>query len=296
MIKNICIFCVCFILPIHLFASEDIQVFLSSEKVIAWEIVNLQIDIDVDSIDGETSIDVPGIEAFQVFSQSQGQSYRSVNGETQGTLQYSVWLRALGEWNYSIGPVVVFSWTGSIVDDETLEIEVKAMKAPLVSEAFSDWKEEVSETVALRWLRKPELSNIFFILLFVVFLCGFYYILQKSLFQKTQKEALEAPEIPRVDSHAILLNYFKKLERKTGDSSSQDFFTQLNSWMRQIFFHEWWSYSTKATLKELKKDKRLVQHELFSIFERSYNHEFSWKEIGTETRKKYVKDIISYLS
>ena len=68
----------------------------------------MQIQIDTQALDSnQITIDIPGKENFQIFSQSQRTSYQNINGVTTAQSIYTLDMRPLKVGKFALGPITI---------------------------------------------------------------------------------------------------------------------------------------------------------------------------------------------
>lgn len=260
-------------------------------------------------------IRIPWIENFRVFSQSEGHSFQSINGQASSMRELTIDIRPLKAGTFSLGPVELVSASWSLKDDESFEIVVTdliSQNTPSSLRPDSDTKQERSDIKAenieaekweensqeiLMWLRKPELSLIWLLLLFCSFAVLFYLALL-SYMKWSKKENIKNKDITpekTVDYKQEYILFFTKLRADISKLSSQDFFRKYNSALRGLLWKQWYSFAPKATLSELKKLPDIKSHDVFQILEKSYNFEFNTEEKSDREKEKFIEDILLYL-
>lgn len=89
-----------------------------------------------------------------------------------------------------------------------------------------------------------------------------------------------------------VLKYFHKLLDDSDTLSNRDFFKRYNSWLRWLFLEQWVLNAHRITLGELVLIKNIEKSSVLKIFKKSYKYEYSDKSVSSETRKKYISDIL----
>lgn len=302
MIKKI-LYCLIFLSAPLSWANEDVNVSISDSDLLLWDTVRLEIDVDAVGLFWELQLDIPGIEDFQVFSESQSQSYQNINGQAQTRLSYILMLRAFNEGRFTLGPIRVISQDSEIIDDEILTLQVgnTTINSSLTQNTSSIIRstEDVKEKVELediRWLRETPKSIIVLVIMLWLFLISFYILLKKYFFSEQEKwDQNDYRSDYRLAERKKIELYFQKLQHMWENLHTQDFFHKYNVWMRKIFTLDGFDSSHSATLKELRKNKELREHDLFGLFEKTYLYEFHEQEVPWSQRKELIGQVIKFL-
>lgn len=282
------------------FASDIIDLNVSHDQIQIWEKIELEISINTGELETqEISVMLPGQDDFRVFSRQIENRIQNINGKVLSQAIYKLDLIPYSAGNYSLGPVNV-SWEGfSIDDDSIIEIEVGNIISTTTQEKnILSRMEESAKEMDVKDISIPRVPFYWIIALLSVFFLSFYLLL--SLFlkacEKSKKKQMKKDEKQKeLTFEDQIHNYFRELGDRMDEISSQKFFRKYNKWIRKILKKDGISKALSATLSELKKDDIFVEHELNSIFKKSYKHEFSPEEKQKATRKRYIEKIISYL-
>ncbi len=292
------------LIPSFTFANDQVQVSLSSENVNPWQTIVVEILFDPGVSSWEIELSIPGIEKFQVFSQSQQQRVQAINGETQTQFMYQLQIAAEEEGSFIIGPVVVDLWDFELIDDESFTIQVGKPNPPLNSNALQKTPEitETPEPKAQEIVPKPEIKplrwytppTLLLIIGFIIFLITFYWLLRKYFFP--YKDPVQR-EIPKhiLDAKRKFELYFQKLEHVHEELSAQEFSRKLQLGIRKIMSLQWVQVAQTGTLREFKKLKDFQEHELSWVFAESYEYEFSSQDLASSKRKEYLEQVIKYV-
>lgn len=289
------------------YASEDIDVQLSKDQVQIWEMFELALTINTAQIAADAvEVDIPGIENFQVFSQSQSQKYSSVNGDVQSTLTYNLQLQAKNEGEFSLWPVLLKNSSGETQDDTTLTISVGNTLSPVQNtknttdeetpktESIEKNNEKISEYFSsLKWLRSPTFPRTWFFL-FLVWFLGIFFLILKKYFSKqedTSEEVLVSS--PQQSIYAHWRSYLERTLSQKERLPSQEFAQKINTLYREILLFEWIHISKTATLKELQKNDTFQKHPLKSWFEQSYFWEFHESSLSSEMLEELEAYLLS---
>ncbi len=281
----------------RVYAAEILWVSLTPEEVTLWETFTLNIQLDVTDMNQDVIVDIPWIENFHIFSQSQWYSYTNINGEQQNISEYEIVLEPQATGIFSLWPVRL-NFEDTILQDDTIfSVAVTDSTTPIdiqedVSSRPHAWEE------SLRGLRFTSFPLVAILIALGLFVFGMYLVVSQILFPKnTMTEAPNPQHDTRPTSVDMLHQYFTSLKDQADTLSSQDFFRAYNTWLKKIWTTEWYRHFPTQTLTQMQQDTELVQHPLFSpTFENSYLYEFSTEDTSLETRKKYVSLILDYLS
>lgn len=298
------------------YASDIIDVQLERENIQIWESLKIQISVeDSGELSWNQDIRIPWIENFRVFSRSEGHSFQSINGQTSSMRELTIDIRPLKAGTFSLGPVELVSASWSLKDDESFEIVVTdliSQNTPSSLRPDSDTKQETSDIKpenieaekweddtpeGIVWLRKPEFSFVWILLLFSSFAILFYLALLNYMKWSKKENTKNKDIIPEktVDYKQEYVSFFTKLRADISKLSSQDFFRKYNSALRGLLWKQWYSFAPKATLSELRKLPGINSHDVFHILEKSYNFEFNTEEKSDREKEKFIKDILLYL-
>lgn len=262
-----------------------------------WESLRLEIDVDMSEFQNNTAqLQISGIENFEIFSQSQGYNFESINGVARSTTRYNLDLRPLSPGSFSLWPVKLLTSSGEIVDDEVFSVSVNSSK---LSQVFSEGENELSPEESweenIKWDRKLQISPLIYISVLAVFISIFYLAVQYILFQKNKKPEPQTILKPAENFQETIKKYFLSLSEKNNELESQVFFRNFNAWMRKIFHNRGMNDALTATLKEIEKSLGGKKDDMFEIFKETYKHEYSWEELDPETRKNYIDILLKKL-
>ena len=280
------------------FAWGDINVEISQSELLLGESLKLQIQLDTTTIqDWDISIGLEWIENFQIFSQSQGYNFESINGQAQSRLVYTLDLRAIQAGAFTLGPVKILGLEEEIIDDETFEIQVHDSLIPSKQEEEKEDMntQDTSDIEQLKPDRSEKFPLIWFIGIVGICITLFYMFLQYALFPKNTKNNEHNLEKETISFDEEMIESFQKLEKKLGEISSQKFFRKYNILLRKMLLHYGVSDALTATLSEIKKHPDISDNAIFEVFKKSYNHEYSGKEKTLLTRKKYIEKAMNLL-
>ena len=240
-------------LPFYVYWNEDIDIETSSRLVEFWDTFDVTItltDLNIQQSGGQLSL--PGIENFDVFSQSMESQVQSVNSETQSVTKLVISLQARNVWEYTLWPVKI---TGNIEeeDNEKLNITITSngqnqnITPPAwVDQESSTTQDELSQKLSQQedlesnwWLREVKLSP-WTHLAFVVFFFVSFYLLLRYVFQKETPKVTQVSQAASEDTLKMQYKkYFETLSGEIGNIPSEDFFHQFNVWLRKIFWDMW---------------------------------------------------------
>lgn len=281
------------------FASDKIDVSLSADSIKIWESVDLSISSYLEDSSG--NIEIPWIQNFQIFSQSSGHSFQSLNGETKSVSNYTLSLRPLKEGAFLLGPVKIYSGTWSIEDDEVLEIRVSNILGSVNTETEWEEEQEAPNTMAqqreedLYGLRSIPFPYLGIALLCIAFLIGFYLLLQRILEKENTSKSITL-EVERVKHGESFIQLFEKIREQNKKLSSQDFFRVFHNEIRRYFESIWYKNATRQTLSEMRKSRWIQDSWVFKVFEKTYKNEFLESvELSIKERDTYVTEIIHIL-
>lgn len=273
------------------FASEQVNIDSSRDTILLWESFRFTISIDESGIqNAELGVDIPGIENFQVFSQTQGTNYQDINGEVTSLISYSLDLQAIAIGKYTLWPVRILADSGDIIDDESIIITVSdTMNAQQLD--ISDLEKEETSLKGERKTVFPLSWGIFIIVLISVILYLFFSKNNNSLVENTQIDT----QWKREDYHASIKKYFQDLSGEQEILESRIYFKKYNFGLRELLKYSGLADAQKLTLTELKKIENISENEVFKLLKKSYKYEYSDIDISRETRIKYMWDIFKLL-
>ena len=297
------IFFLLMFLPVFCFADDTIQVSISPENISIGQDFEIRIQIQTKDIPPEQiSLEIPGIENFDIFSQGQSLNYQDINGQSSAALTYTLQASALKSGTFVLGPVKLKSSTQEIIDDMSSSIVVS--QTWVLSTGQEDipqisWTSEQQITQKdIKGLRtsKDFMWSIItgFGAIFIAMFLLLQYIIKKQSQEITSKEPSEIKALT-LDTANLTKEKFELLRKKIGSISSQEFFREYNIILREIFSQDGYPLALTGTLQELKNIQKLESHPLFMIFQKSYTYEYTQREISPETQKKYIEDSISLL-
>jgi hypothetical protein len=278
------------------FASDSIDVSISNSEVVLWDTLQYTIKLDMNESEWEQiAIEVPGIEYFQIFSQSRSYNYENINGVTNGVLQYTLDLIANNQGDFTLWPVKILSWSGEILDDKIIQILVSEVTQIPDTQKQDLWEEQ-SESREL----KPNRGVAFpwwGILCMLTLLFSIAYIIFQMLNKSWEEEKSWNKNIESQESETEKLKkYFNTLNSDIDNLESQIFFKKYNTWIRHTLMLFGIANAHKITLSELTAFDWINANEIYKIFKKSYKYEYSDKSVSLETRKKYISDILSQLN
>jgi len=294
-----------FLFPISVLANNQIDIETNRTNVQLWENFSLTLsltNINPQEIGAEFSI--PGIENFEIFSQSISRNFQNINGVSENLIQLTIQLSTKNTGEFEIGPVELL-WTQTYSDDEIITVSVSSptwnidtqSQQEIISQENWDItvnKLELNTNNDLRWLREVAFPLWVHGVFILFFLWCFYLLLKYVLSTEKQENQIIATQ-DSVHWNSEYVEYFRKLSTKIGVLTSEDFFHQYNTWIRNIFAELSDSDTQSATLNELQKNISINTDRKFLIFKRSYKHEYSWIAVSLETQKKYIDDILKLL-
>ncbi len=313
--KGFILLLICIFFPLYtVSASDKIQLSVDRTQWVVGERFFIEISLSWVQA-GE--IELPGIENFDIISQSQSSSFQSINGKQSQSSSYQIILQAYTEGNFTLGPVRISDTNTEIIDDETYTLQIGTMVSQNIHTAQipntkkqqntdipqSSMQQEKLWDTLLRPLRLERFPLIVSIAWVFVFLSGFYtllylYFVQKKdvldtslknkkimLYQKTEEEEY--------------IRLIQELEKKIPQYSKKEFYARLHHILRNYFHHLGLMHAKTSSLKELQQEELWAYPELFDIFRRTYTNEYSkiaWWSSYREEAQKYIEELISYLS
>jgi len=294
-------------MSISAFANSQIDIESSKIRVQSWEDFTITITLrDINLQQENPEVSLPGIENFDVFSQSVSNSFQNINGVSESVSQLILQLTARNTGEFEIGPVEIL-WEAELRDNERINISVlsSGITPPAFQNSQIETQEQASEelenTLAdwvnedLSWLREvifPLWAHGAFLLFFIL---SFYFLLRYIFsWENTQKQQVEFTAQAE-NTSVNYKDYFYALSQKIWGLSSGDFFHEYNNWIRKIFSDISHSDMQSATLMELQKHTIINSDQRFSLFKKSYKHEYSGLAVSEQTQKKYIDDILKLL-
>lgn len=295
-----------FLIPVSVFANSQIDIESSAKDIVMGQDFTITItltDLEVDA--DQAQISIPGIENFNIFSQSNATSFQNINGQTQNIRQFTLGLTPKQIWEFALGPVEII-WDTVLRDNEKLNIQVwtDSIFAPNQNnslqndiqeeESTNQWDSlvrEVDESIRpIREVKFPLWGHIAIIIFFI----WSFYLLLSYVFQKeawTQKQSISNSSSDE-DKNKKYKQYFQSLAWEIWSLKSEDFFHQYNQWLRIILADYSGTDTKTATLSELSKKASLSKLEEFQIFQKSYAYEYSWVDTTSQLQQQYIDDIL----
>jgi len=285
------------ILPASLYASDEIDVFLSESTALLWERVHYKVRIVWENtLNGNEEIQIPWIENFEIFSQSFGTSVQNINGKVESTHEYTFSLQTPAPWSYDIWPVsIIFPNWNILQDDATVSLEITQW--PIITNDIPS-SEDIQvpwKTSELKWLREIPFPVLVLLILCALFFVIFFLTLKWYLSRVNFKDAtITQQEISSLEED-VYGKYFDILEEKYTGISHSEFYRLFNAGVRNIMLSQWYINAPSATLREVKSQSHMLGNEIISIFSKSYENEFSMKHGEISERKKLMGMIRGYL-
>lgn len=285
------------------YASEYIDVWVSEENITMGERVQLNISVNASEITLDAvQFEIPGIDSFDVFSQSQSESYSNINGEIQRSILYSLDIAPNTTGKFPLWPVILTTTSEVITDDAIITLQVWDVLSnlktitPPSNEGEVVWIQDEQEP-DIKWLRIPELSPWIILVWFISFILLFYILLRSvlTLISKEETTPSSIPEISHSDVREQYRKYFIDLKKQVGSISSKDIFRRYNSGIRKILVWSWYSSAETDTLTQLLEKEGIWKQEIFQLFKKSYKYEYSDGDVSSDTQKKYIDDILQSL-
>jgi len=283
--KKIILLFLFFLLPAYGNASTGVTLHVSNTQPGLWEVFEVQLSLSMDSTASLPGISMPGIEMFDIFSQTQWESVRQVQDQFERTSKLILQLRPTTVGDFTIGPVVVVL-DGQQYNSESFAVTVWGRESLIQT---GTW---VSEQT-IHGLKPPHFQVPYFLLFCLALIAIFYFLIHNVIStKKTQVTSVKDSE----KQENTYIPDLKKLSKQIEDISKDEFFQRLHSIIRRYIGNVYdVPFSEKYTFQEMKpyiaKDT-----ELTTLFYNSYIHEFNEKNTTTTTKRKIIQDYIDILS
>jgi uncharacterized membrane protein len=280
-------------------SAENLDVSISNQSAIIWEIFEINIELsDVQIGAGNINFNIPGIENFDIFSQSQWSVNQIINGEVNSASTFTLSLMPKIPGEYNIWPISYKINGEEFTDEKIFSIEILSL-IPKTSVPLDEPWVIHKNTQDIHPLRATTFPIIPLILVIVWFLGIFYILLmyvrkQNNPSQVPQHILVEVWEVKK-DYKISLEEYFTKLFHRQETIHTQEFYRYYNAGLREILMHEWFPHAQKSTLKELDKNKKLHTCFAYKIMQETYFKEFKDSEKNLWEQEWYIKNILSYL-
>ncbi len=282
------------------FAESSITLSTDNETPQLGETFTVEVQIEFDSLEPISTIRIPGIEAFEQFSVMQQESSQVSGTQVQKTSSIIFWLKPKDEGDFEIWPIsadfsgatissntlYISVWSGSLNSSSQIKPNIKKTeqkKEQNVKNTEKEWRNQ-----EIKWLKKTHLTWTIIPIILVLFLGGFYFLVQLLLSQskKTKKQQELPQEIPNYKKE------LQKIKKRIETLSKTEFYTSLHSIIRKYFSQSLGIRDAETlTLSEIKP--LLEKHpELLKLFSLSYTHEFNEKRGSVKIREKTLEDYI----
>lgn len=300
-----------FLFPTYLFAQENnLQLKITPEDPQKWDQVQIDVSYSGSANISCDDIDIPGIEQIQIFSQSQGLSYQSINGNVQSFQKCSYLGVFDAETALPIGPAtlktasgMLNTWTQDLLETYS---QTGNLNLPLswqehqANPSAQNLSPENSSLEELLWNLHPLRFQlpIFWIFLgiisfFLMFGAIAYMLFSTSDEKKQWRNILEAEKSQKKESS--FLHYFQSLKKRAQDLSSQEFYRAALLGLRNIFSSQGIVSAQSASLFELQKQENFQNAPLKSIFEDLYEREYKSIELSQREKEHILDEICNRL-
>lgn len=279
-----------------LYADESISLSVANNNIELYESFELRLSVEWDI---SWEIEVPWIENFEVVSQERRSEFRNIQGTSLQKQYYTLVLRATKVWNYTLWPIEIMWENTSLIDDEIETIQVQDSFSLQRNKNWSSIEknqesEEKIEMEELKGLREKGFPFLLVFSVLVVFFIIFFFLLA-LIFKKKEKipAQIQTQKIIK-DQQGLSEKYieiFQKLWEQNLDLSTEEFFREFHSAIRNFLDESGYKGAKYASLQQLQK----YPSKLISVMTETYNYEFSKKELSQEIKKKKIQNLIKIL-
>jgi len=281
-------------LPNYMFAetwNTDIKLEILKKKVDINDTFNLKFSVNLGSWNNIDEIKVDWIDKFYNLWQSSSFGFQSINWVSKSIYNMTINLKPTQIGKFIIWPVSLKNGN-SILKSDTVKIEVIWWAKSKISQ--NEDKELTLEDINdINWPKDTVIFSFWFLVIFfvILFFIGFYYLL--IYYNNLKTEVLEESKL--IESKKISKNqyFLEKLESiawKSDLYNKSEFYSLINDLLREFLEYKWLVFARNMTLKELEKNKKLIDVELFDIIKSTYFEEFK-KDDNELDRKKILKNI-----
>lgn len=281
-----------FLFSIAFVQAVDTDITLSSEvtKVNLDDSFNVNISLNLSGAIEVWEKTIEGIDKFYKLWESNSYRFESINWVNKWVYDILLSLKPKEVGEFIIWPVTLKLWDKTLVSN-TIQIEV-LWQQPKISQT-EDKELTINDINDIKWPKNTFKFSFWFLWIFigVLFFTGFYYLL-RYYFDLKEKEAKNKVN---ADNEIISKNkyFLDKLEKLWADSDSynkSEFYSLINDFLREFLEFKWLSYARNMTFKELERNKKLIDKDLFEIIKDTYFEEFK-KDDSDMDRKMLLKNI-----
>jgi len=289
-----------FLLPLFAFQTSnyvfattwdtDIKLEVQEKKITLNDTFNLNFSVNLDSGNNLWDVKINWIDKFDNLWQSSAFSFQSINWISKSVYNLTVKLKPRETWKFVIWPVSLKNWDKTLKSD-TVEIEVGL--APSKLSKTEDKELTINDINDINWPKNTGNFSYFFIIIFFIllFFIGFYYLLNYYNNLKQQKEKdLEEKENENVSKNKYFIDKLNLLQKNCDSYSKSEFFALINDFQREFLEFKWLKWAKNMTFKELEKNKKIIDLDLFEIIKDTYFEEFK-KEDNELDRIKILNDL-----
>ncbi|NDK08886.1 hypothetical protein EOM39_06625 [Candidatus Gracilibacteria bacterium] len=282
-------------LPNYTFAetggTTDIKLEILEKKVDINDTFNINFSVNLGSGNDIGEVKVEGIDKFYNLGQSSAFNFQRINGESKSIYNMTIKLKPIETGKFTIGPVSLKNGDKTLKSD-TVEIEVIGGVKSKLSQ--SEDKELTLEDI--NDINGPKNTTNFsfgFIIIFfvILFFIGFYYLFR--YYNNLKREACEESELiesTKISKNQYFLDKLNDLKDKSETYNKSEFFSLLNDLLREFLEFKGLIGARNMTFKELERNKKLIDSELFAIIKDTYFEEFK-KDDSELDRTKILKEI-----
>jgi len=274
------------LLPVYTYAQAEVNLNVSDTQVELWEVFEIQLSLNFDSSISIPGVSIPGIEDFEIFSQTQWESVRQVNDQFERTSKLVLQLRGLSAGEFTLWPVSI------TVDGEQYNSESHTIlvwpKDSLSEDITNTW----SKAQGIHGLKKPQFQIPYFLLFCIGLILVFYLLIHKVI---STKKIQPVEDIPQDTHQRSYISELEKLQTDIENISQSEFFMRLHEIVRNYIGDTYnITFPEKYTFQELKPHIK-NNTELTKAFYDSYIHEFNGKNTTLAKKRKMVQDYIDIL-
>lgn len=268
----------------------EIKLQLQEKSVTINDTFNLNFSVNLESWNDIWEVKVEWIDKFYNLWQSSAFSFQSINWESKSIYNMTIKLKPTQTGKFIIWPVSLKNGD-KILKSDTVEIEVLWPASKLSK--TEDKELTINDINDINWPKNTGNFNYWFIIIFfaLLFLIGFYYLLRyyNNLKQQKQKDYKEK-ENENISKNKYFLDKLNLIQKNSDSYNKSEFFSLLNDFLREFLEFKWLIWARNMTFKELERNKKHIDSDLFEIIKDTYFEEFK-KEDNDLDRKKILNDI-----
>lgn len=281
-------------LPNYAFAetwTTDIKLEVLEKKVDINDTFNINFSVNLGSWNDIWEVKIDWIDKFYNLWQSSAFNFQSINWESKSIYNMTIKLKPIETGKFIIWPVSLKNEDKTLKSD-IVEIEVIWWVKSKLSQ--SEDKELTLEDINdINWPKNTTNLSFWFIIIFfvILFFIGFYYLFK--YYNNLKREACEESELIesiKISKNQYFLDKLNDLKDKSETYNKSEFFSLVNDLLREFLEFKWLIGARNMTFKELERNKKLIDSELFTIIKDTYFEEFK-KDDSDLDRNKILKEL-----